>query len=465
MHPTIPTIIPAAISIPRRSGNPTVRQSADPSIRRPNNNVGRKGHHMPRNTASKTLAVIATCLSLVAVPALTACGTSSAGSGASASSSKRTDFMLGGLFPETGSLSYVAPGQMAAFNLAVKDINAAGGVLGNSITSYIADVNDADHADQNTAAVQSVLSKKPSVIVGNPSSGVVKNTYHEIEALKVPLISNGATAASLSGISDYFFRTVPPDTVQGAVLADTIVQDGVQNLAIACFNDEAGIGIRDIVAKRVEAAGVNVVYGQKDTFDPTEKNFGALASSIKATSPDAVLVVAFDQTIPLVKSLASAGVDTKKLYFFDGNMSDYSKTLDKGFLAGDKGTIPGATATDDFRKRLKSIDSSLTTYTFSAETYDAVVLAALAAQEGGSADSETIRKTLPAVSGTDNGSKCSTYKQCLALIKQGKHIAYRGKASIGAFNKQHDPSSASIGVYTYDANNMPQFDHSQQGSV
>lgn len=54
-------------------------------------------------------------------------------------------------------------------------------------------------------------------------------------------------------------------------------------------------------------------------------------------------MIAFDQTKPLLKVLASAGVDTKKLYFVDGNISDYSSELDAGLLEGSKGTIPGST--------------------------------------------------------------------------------------------------------------------------
>lgn len=42
------------------------------------------------------------------------------------------------------------------------------------------------------------------------------------------------------------------------------------------------------------------------------------ATAIKAASPDATLVIAFDQTKPLLKAFASAGVDTKKLYFVAG---------------------------------------------------------------------------------------------------------------------------------------------------
>lgn len=52
-------------------------------------------------------------------------------------------------------------------------------------------------------------------------------------------------------------------------------------------------------------------------------------------------MIAFDQTKPLLKAFASAGVDTKKLYFVDGNTSDYSSELDAGPLEGSKGTIPG----------------------------------------------------------------------------------------------------------------------------
>lgn len=101
----------------------------------------------------------ATCLAaLVGTSTLTACGL-----GASAQAkaeSKQTEFVLGGLFPETGSLSCVAPAQMAVFKLVAKDINDSGDVLGTSITTTIADVSDADHADQNIASLQSVLAKK-----------------------------------------------------------------------------------------------------------------------------------------------------------------------------------------------------------------------------------------------------------------------------------------------------------------
>lgn len=417
----------------------------------------------------RKLSITATAMVAAAVMALAGCGSSgtadSAASGSSGSAKSDT-FMAAGLFPLTGSMAYLGPANIATMKLAQKDINAAGGVLGKDIEITSADTSDADHADQNTSSAQSVLAKNPSVVVGPPSSSVVKNTYKQVTSAKVPMISSGATSTAFSGLSDYFFRTIPPDTVQGAVLGQIIAQDGVKNLAIAVFNDEYGTSLRDVVVKTVEDAGVNVVYGEKDTFDPTETNFSSIVTAIKASNPDATLVIAFDQTKPLLKALASAGVNTKKLYFVDGNTSDYSSELDAGLLEGSKGTIPGVNPSDDFVKRLESTGVDLkNTTTYGAETYDGIILAALAAQKGGSADGKTIQANMAAVSGSTKGEKCDSYKACVALLKDGKEIQYKGQTSIGAFNDAHDPSSASIGVYKYDADNKPVFDHSQEGSV
>lgn len=417
----------------------------------------------------RKLSITATAMVAAAVMALAGCGSSgtadSAASGSSGSAKSDT-FMAAGLFPLTGSMAYLGPANIATMKLAQKDINAAGGVLGKDIEITSADTSDADHADQNTSAAQSVLSKNPSFIIGPASSSVVKNTYKSITSQNVPMLSMGATSASFSGLSDYFFRTVAPDTVQGAVMGNLIAQDGVQKLAIAVFNDEYGTGLRDTIAKTASEAGVDIVYGEKDTFDPTETNFSSIATAIKASNPDATLVIAFDQTKPLLKALASAGVDMHKLYFVDGNTSDYSSELDAGLLKGSKGTIPGVNPSDDFVKRLKSTGVDLkNTTTYGAETYDGIILAALAAQKGGSADGKTIQANMAAVSGSTKGEKCDSYKACVALLKDGKEIQYKGQTSIGAFNDAHDPSSASIGVYKYDADNKPVFDHSQEGSV
>jgi branched-chain amino acid transport system substrate-binding protein len=410
----------------------------------------------------KKMSVVATAAIISAVISLAGCGSS--GSEASPSSGSGT-FVLGGLFPLTGSAAFLSPPETTAFKLAEHDINKAGGVLGKDITTISADVSDADHADQNTSGAQSVLSKNPSAIVGPAASSVVKNVYKTIADQKVPLISMGATSPALTGVSPYFFRTVPPDSVQGAVLGNIITQDGVKNLAVVVFNDEYGTNLRNVVVKTVEAAGVNVVYGAHDAFDPAETNFSSLVTSVKASNPDGVLLVALDQSKQVIKEFVSQGINTHNLYMTDGNTADYSSVLDAGVLKGSKGTIPGAHPSDAFQTRLKTIKSDLADFTFAAETYDGAILAALAAERGGAVDGDTVRKNLAAVSGADGGKECTTYKDCLALLKDKKNIHYKGQSGIGPFNSANDPSSASIGIYKFDGDNRPVYTTSQSGNV
>ncbi|MEE1295998.1 MAG: ABC transporter substrate-binding protein [Bifidobacterium sp.] len=396
---------------------------------------------------------------------LSACGGTSSSEAASANAD--TDaFVVGALFPETGSLAFLGAPEIAAVKLAVADVNAAGGVLGKDVTEVSADVSDAEHADQNTSGAQSVLSKHPSVMIGPASSGVVKNTYKSIAAQKVPLISMGSTSTAFSGLDPYFFRTVAPDSVQGAVMGDLIAQDGVDRLAILVFNDEYGTGLRDTVAERVKAAGVDIVYGETETFDPTETNFASVATAVKESKPDATLVITYDQAKPLIKALSTAGVDTHKLYLVDGNANNYSDDFDAGLLEGSKATIPGVNVTDEFHKQLEAngLKTSDPT-TYAAETYDAVILAALAAEKGGAADGETVQQNLMAVSGASGGEKCESYKACKALLDEKKDIRYVGQTGIGPFNDDHDPSTANIGIYQYQKDNTYKFVTQQEGEV
>ena len=176
-----------------------------------------------------------TAMTAAALLALSGCGSSGGASGGSSNSvaSSGDGMVIGALLPLTGTLAYLAPPEVAAIKLAISDINKAGGVLGKDVTEVEADTSDGEHADQNTSAAQSVLSKHPSVVIGPAASGVVKNVYKSIVAEKIPVISMASTSMTLSGMDPYFFRTVAPDAVQGAVMGDLIAQDGVKKLAIA----------------------------------------------------------------------------------------------------------------------------------------------------------------------------------------------------------------------------------------
>ena len=140
------------------------------------------------------------------------------------------------------------------------------------------------------------------------------------------------------------------------------------------------------------------------------------------------------------------------------NTSSYGEDLAAGSLEGAKGTIPGNDPESGFKDRLSGWYESaegepLNDFSYGAESYDAVVLAALAAVKGGATDPVTIQANLAAVSGANGGTECATYEECVAALDAGEEIDYNGPSGIGPFDDENDPSSAFVGIYQYDAEN------------
>ena len=146
---------------------------------------------------------------------------------------------------------------------------------------------------------------------------------------------------------------------------------------------------------------------------------------------------------------AAAGVP---LYLVDGNTGNaLGDKLPPGTLNGVKGTIPGAEQTQDFKDALKKLDPKLEDYAYGPEAYDSVMVAALAAAQAKSDAGVDMAKQMVAITnGTDN---CSTYKDCLDMIKAGKKIHYNGKSGMIQFWDAGDPTSATIGVYQFGPDN------------
>jgi neutral amino acid transport system substrate-binding protein len=376
---------------------------------------------------------------------------SSAGYPAASSES----LVIGSLLPQTGSLAFFGPPEIAGIDLAVQEINEAGGVLGSDVTHVSADSSDADHADVAPQSWSDLQSQGVSVVIGAASSSVTKLVVDDIANAEVVMVSPANTATTLSGYSPYYFRTAPPDTVQGSALGNLIVSDGVAELGILVFNDEYGTSLRDVVKDVVGAAGVNVTYGNAgQEFDPAAASFTDAVTSILATNPEAIALLAFDQTKSIVPELVAQGF-TGSLYLVDGNTDDYSSDFDAGTLASlnTQGTIPGAYPDDAFQERLLSMNPDLEGFLYGPEAYDATILVALAAVKGGGTDGPTIQANMAAVSGTDGGTECTGFKECTDLIAAGEEINYVAVSGAGPFNGDNDPSSAFIGIYKYNDDN------------
>ena len=382
----------------------------------------------------------------------------------SGGSTSADTFKVGGILPLTGNLAFLGPPEISGVGLAVSDINAAGGVGGADACYQMEDSGDSTDMSVSTASAGTLVSAKPSVVIGAASSSVSLNFVNTLTDAKITQVSPANTAVDLSGIDPFYFRTAPPDTIQGNALGTLITSDGYQRVAFIVFNDTYGTGLRNYTQETIEANGGQVVYGAKgdgDEFPAGQTTFSAEVTAAINAKPDAIVVLAFDESTPIIKELDAQGWDMSKTYFTDGNLSDYSDSFDPGLLEGAQGTLPGNDPEQDFKDKLvgwydNAEGKTLKDFSYGAESYDAVILAALAAAKGGDTESTTVQENYAAVSGATDGEECTSYETCLTLLDDGKEIHYTGPSGIGPINKQNDPSSAFIGIYKYNADNVPE---------
>ena len=420
-----------------------------------------------RSTAARGLALAA-----VLSVGLAACSTSDSGDGGGEGSAE--PLTVGTILPITGSLAYLGPPEVAGVGLAIDDINAAGGVLGNDVALETGDSGDSTDMSVSTNTATDLIGKGVQVAIGAASSSVSQNVVDQFTEAGVLQISPANTATELSGVSDMFTRTAPPDTVQGAALGSLVLDGGHQKVAFLVQNETYGTGLRDNVQKTIEAAGAEAVYGATgsgEEFAPGETNFSSTVTDVLASKPDAIVILAFEETKAAVAELVSQGWDFNgTTYLCDGNTADYSKDFDPGTLEGVVGTIPGADPAQSFKDNAsawyeENEGEALTDYAYAAESYDAVILAALAAVKAESTTGTDIAAEIRAVSGANGGTEVTSFEDGVAALEAGDEIHYTGVSGIGPINEDNDPSSAFVGVYNYDGDNKIVFDRAIEGSV
>lgn len=239
---------------------------------------------------------------------------------------------IGSILPQTGSLAFLGPPEFAAFDLAIKDINASGGVLGKPVVGIKGDSGDAT-TDTASKTVDSQLSQNVDAIIGAASSGVSLTVIDKITGAGVVQFSPANTSKTLSTYDDkgLYFRTAPSDIVQGAVLASVIQDDGVDTVGIIARNDSYGTGLTEDLTKNLEANGIKVVvtkvYDEK--AGPSDTDIDAL----KAAAPAGVAVIGFDESSKILATMIEKGIGPKdiKVYGVDGNTGN---ALGENFDAG-----------------------------------------------------------------------------------------------------------------------------------
>jgi len=365
---------------------------------------------------------------------------------------------IGTALPLTGTLAFLGPPEEAGVALAIKDINEAGTDI--TIEAVFGDSGDLDNKAYETE-VPRVLNEGVAAILGAASSGVSLQFIDQVVGACVIQFSPANTSPAFTTYEDQglYFRTAPSDLLQGEVLGNLLAEDGHQSLAMLVLNDAYGTGLAAATKAAFETAGGSVVADP--TFNSADTNFTSQISTILAAAPDAIVVIAFDETKTIMPELVSQ-FPSENIYFVDGNLANYSEDFPAGTLTGVKGTLPGLDidSISDFTERMNANwvaegNADLGgVFAYGPESYDAVVLIALASLAAKSTDSVAIAGKLQEVSGgSGNGTKCFSFAECAEIIAGGGVADYDGVSGPITFDAAGDPTEAEIGIYIYGNDN------------
>jgi neutral amino acid transport system substrate-binding protein len=360
---------------------------------------------------------------------------------------------IGMILDNAGEQSFLNDAQRAAAEVAVKDINAAGGHKGRPVEFIIG-------AGEDTGAqARNLVDGKADVVIGPTDSSHAAAAIDVLSAARTPLISPANSAAALSTYNSrgYYFRTAAADVAQASVLVKLAKDSGAKNIAVIHQDSAYGKDVSAAVAGAATAAGLETV--STSAFKPGAAQKSAAAA--RAATPDAVILIARDDAQGALAELNNAGLSGAKIILSDGAFAQYGSGLGSKALDGARAVVPGVFASAAFQARLLEVNPALKDLSFAAEAFDAVNIAALAAAVADDDAGRSVAANLITVSGGTSGGQdagqpgkaCLSYGDCLAVLKTGAKINYDGESGPVAFDSHGDITTANFMVFTYGADN------------
>jgi branched-chain amino acid transport system substrate-binding protein len=226
----------------------------------------------------------------------------------SAAAQARADILIGNPSPMTGPVSWAGEQYLAGTALAVADLNARGGVLGEQIR--LISVDDACDPEQAVAAARKLINDGAMFVVGHMCSGGAIPAAPLYEAAGVIMISPSATNPRLTeeGRANVF-RVVGRDDQQG-ILGGNYLADhwGEKKIAILHDGQAYGRGLAEEVKKTLNARGLREAMSQQIT--PGLVDYYDIVEQIQVTNVDVLYYAGYPQEAGLlIRQLRDWGDD------------------------------------------------------------------------------------------------------------------------------------------------------------
>ena len=209
----------------------------------------------------------------------------------------------------TGGSAIYGEGAQNAVDMAVEEINAAGGDYTVEIVNGGKVVDDAKDSKQAVNAYNSLTPDAPEAVVGSFFSSVTLPMAELANSQGMLLLAAGATNANVTLTGPTIFRDCFIDPYQGKMAAQFASKQGATKAAVIyAKDDDYSNGLMEAFVENATAAGIEIVYTGECTT--TDTDFTAQSSQAVASGADFVFYPCFLDTVPLfVQQLRDAGYD------------------------------------------------------------------------------------------------------------------------------------------------------------
>ena len=195
----------------------------------------------------------------------------------------------------TGPIESLTPTMASSAELAMKEASDSGALLGGAtVTSARADSTCVDSAAATSAAERLITADKVAAIMGADCSGVTTAIANNVAVPNgVTMISPSATSPALTTIEDkgFFFRTAPSDARQGQVLAQVVMDRGIDKVAVTYTNNDYGKGLSDSFVGAFKALGGTVTT--EVPHEDGKADYSAEVSTLSASGASEVAVLGY----------------------------------------------------------------------------------------------------------------------------------------------------------------------------
>ena len=319
-------------------------------------------------------------------------------------------------------------------------INANGGMWGGDTLVLASGDSGCDAKAGVDAATKIVNVEQASIIVGPLCSGA---TIGATQAVTIPAgvvnISPSATSPAITGLddNDLVFRVCPSDAYQGVTIAKLARSMGYSKLAATYANDDYNAGLHDVFVKAFKELGGTITGDQM--HEANKASYRAELATLSSGGPEALAIFAYynGSGITMLRQSLENGFFSK---FIGGDGMIAQEVIDEigadnlGDAVFTKGTADESSS--HFKTFAGLFDRPSDPYT--AQAWDAVMIAALALESAGGATRDLIGhvRSVANAPGVEVGP--GDWAKAKALLAAGKEINYQGIAGANEFDANGD---------------------------